>query len=303
MADYTGEIAGLLTSVCWSFTSIFFALSGRLVGSPVVNRTRLLIALGLVSAMHWATQGTIWPIDAAPERWGWMALSGLIGFVLGDAALFQAFVLLGPRLTMLIMALSPVLGALLAWMLLGEELSGLAMGGIALAVLGVVWVLADRQNGHGLRDSTRRTYVLGVVMALGGALGQAAGLIASKQGLAQGFPTLSGNVIRLIAATGAIWLITALNGQVRAGFATIRAHPQAVPLIVGGAIAGPFVGVWLSLIAVQNAPVGIASTLTSLAPIFLIPLARVIFKERITARAVLGTLIALSGTALLFLAA
>lgn len=302
MADYTGEIAGLLTSVCWSFTSILFALSGRLVGSPVVNRTRLAIALVLVSGMHWATQGAIWPVHAAPDHWGWMALSGLIGFVIGDAALFQAFVLIGPRLTMLIMALSPVIGAVLGWLLLGERISGMAMLGIALAVTGVAWVLADRQqNGKGLRDATRRTFLLGVLMAFGGALGQATGLIASKQGLAGGFPALSGNVIRLIAATISIWLITALNGQVRAGFAAIRAQPRAIWLITAGAIGGPFIGVWLSLVAVQNAPVGIASTLTSLAPIFLIPLARIVFKDRITPRAVLGTLIALSGTALLFL--
>jgi drug/metabolite transporter (DMT)-like permease len=60
--------------------------------------------------------------------------------------------------------------------------------------------------------------------------------------------------------------------------------------------------VWFSLIAVQNAPVGIASTLTSLTPIMLIPLSRIVFKEAITWRAVGGTLLAVAGTAILFLA-
>ncbi len=302
MADYTGEIAGLLTSFCWSFTSIFFTLSGRLVGSPVVNRTRLLMALVMVSGVHYVSQGTVWPIYAEPERWGWMAFSGLIGFVIGDALLFQAFVVIGPRLAMLLMSLNPVMGALLAWALLKETLSGLEILGIALAVSGVAWVVSDRHNGSSLPDAAPRTYLVGVLLGLGGALGQAVGYIASKQGLTDDFPALSGNLMRLIIATIVIWVLTALNGKVRAGFDAIRANPKALRFIFGGAVAGPFIGVWLSLVAVQNAPVGIASTLTSLAPIILIPLGYIFFRERITQRAIVGTLFALAGIAVLFLA-
>lgn len=301
MAEYTGEIAGLLTSFCWSFTSIFFTLSGRLVGSPVVNRTRLLMALVMVSGVHYVTQGTVWPIYAEAERWGWMALSGLVGFVIGDALLFQAFVVIGPRLAMLLMSLNPVMGAILAWVLLNETLSGAEILGIALAVSGVAWVVTDRRNGSSLPDAEPRTYLVGVLLGLGGALGQAVGFIASKQGLTDNFPALSGNMMRLITATTVIWLLTALNGRVRAGFDAIRDNPKALRFIFGGAVAGPFVGVWLSLVAVQNAPVGIASTLTSLAPVILIPLGYIFFRERITARAIVGTVFAIAGIAVLFL--
>ncbi|RIK34721.1 MAG: EamA family transporter, partial [Chloroflexi bacterium] len=107
MDSYLGELAGLATSVCWSFTSVFFTLSGRQVGSAVVNRVRLLMAVVMVSLLHWAMEGSLLPVDAGLERWGWMGLSGLIGFVIGDAMLFQAFVMIGPRLSMLLMALAP----------------------------------------------------------------------------------------------------------------------------------------------------------------------------------------------------
>ncbi|MBI5957397.1 MAG: DMT family transporter, partial [Chloroflexi bacterium] len=171
-----------------------------------------------------------------------------------------------------------------------------------LAVSGVLWVVSDRTNGHHLPDSSPRAYALGLLWALGGALGQAAGYIASKQGLEGDFPALSGNLIRLIAATILIWAFTIFRGQARQGVDTLRQNPRAVRLILGGAIFGPFIGVWLSLVAVQNAPVGVASTLTSLMPIFLLPLGRVIFKEQITRRAVVGTVVAVIGTAVLFLA-
>jgi drug/metabolite transporter (DMT)-like permease len=303
MTVYTGEIAGLLTSVCWSFTSIFFTLSGRLVGSPVVNRTRLVMALVMVTALHWVLEGQPLPLDAAPSRWGWMALSGLIGFVIGDAFLFQAFVMIGPRLSMLLMALNPVMGTLMAWVLLSEKLAAVELAGIALAVGGVAWVVTDRRRGSNGQpdDLSPRHYLIGVLFGLGGALGQASGLIASKQGLTDDFSALSGNLMRLVVSTAVIWLIALAARQAGSTVTRLRANPRAIRFIMLGAIAGPFVGVTFSLIAVQNAPVGIASTLMSLTPIILLPLGRVFFHEQITRRAVVGTVIAVFGTTLIFL--
>jgi drug/metabolite transporter (DMT)-like permease len=301
LSTYAGEVAGLLTSVCWSFSSIFFTFSGRQVGSPVVNRTRLLLALAIVSGAHWVAQGQLLPVRADLSRWGWMGLSGLIGFVIGDACLFQAFVMIGPRLAMLLMALNPVMGAVLAWALLHETLTAYEMLGIALTIGGVAWVVTDRKNGSALPDPARRSYAIGILFGLGGALGQAGGMVVSKQGLHGDFSALSGNVMRLVAATTTIWLFTLARGQARRGLEVLHQHPGALRFIAGGAIVGPFLGVWLSLVAVQHAPVGIATTLTSLMPIFLLPLGRIVFKERITGRAVTGTVLAIVGIGVLFL--
>lgn len=300
---YLGHLAALGTSVAWSFTSVLFTLAGRRVGSPVVNRTRLLLAILLVAVTHRLTLGSFLPLDAEPFRWGWLALSGLIGFVLGDTFLFQAFVLIGPRLSMLLMALSPVFSTLLAWVLLGETLTALELLGIALTLGGVMLVVADRQNGdsRALAVESPRQYILGVLYGLGGALGQALGLYASRMGLVGDFPALSGNLIRLLTAALVMWLLAAARGQVRASVQAWRARPDALKFVIGGAIFGPFIGVWLSLLAVQHAPMGIASTLMSLAPVLLIPISRALFGDRITARAILGTAVAFAGTALLFL--
>jgi len=303
VSTLTGELAGLFTSVCWSFTSIFFTLSGRLVGSPIVNRTRLVFGLLFVTLAHWITTGQPLPIHAGLSHWSWMALSGVIGFVIGDAFLFQAFVMIGPRLSMLIMALNPVIGAVLAWVLMGESLSAGEILGMALAISGVAWVVSDRRNGDGLPHADPRHYALGLLWAFGGALGQAGGYLASKEGLKNDFSPLSGNLIRLVAATILIWAITAGQRQVRPGIETLRQNPRALRFIIAGSIVGPSLGVWLSLVAVQNAPVGVASTLTSLMPIFLLPLGYFIFKEQITQRAIVGTVLAVAGTAVLFLVA
>jgi drug/metabolite transporter (DMT)-like permease len=302
MAEFLGQIAALGTSFCWSGTSIFFTLSGRQVGSMIVNRTRLLLAVVFVGLMHLATRGAPIPVGAGLERWGWLGLSGAVGFVAGDAMLFQAFVLVGPRLSMLMMALAPVLGTLLGWVFLRETLTGMELAGIALAVSGIALVVTDRpRNGNHEEQPRPERFAAGLLFGLGGALGQASGLMFSKLGLAGDFPALSGSMMRLIVATTLIWTITLAQRQARPSVEALRAHPRALLAIAGGAVFGPFLGVWLSLIAVQKAPIGIASTLMSLPPIILLPVGRVLFDERIGLRAVGGTVVAVAGSALLFL--
>jgi drug/metabolite transporter (DMT)-like permease len=306
MFPYFGHLAALATSACWSGSSVFFTLSGRLVGAVAVNRLRLILAVLFVMITHCLLQGQLLPLDAEPFRWGWLALSGLLGYVIGDSFLFQAYVLIGPRLGMLLMSTHPVFGTILAWALLNEQLSGLELLGIALSVSGVALVVSDRQNGPASGDQAaprvdRRTYILGILCGLGAAFGQASGLLASKLGLVDGFPAISGNLIRLLAAMAAIWIITAVRREVRATVTRLRANPRAVRYVFGGAAVGPFLGVWLSLVAVQLAPLGVASTLMALSPIFLLPVGRVLFRERIGVRAVLGTGVAIVGAAILFL--
>ncbi len=120
---FLGEFAALATSLMFSIGPTFFTLGGRLVGSVVVNRMRLLMATLILMSVHFVLFGEVLPLSADPERWLWLGLSGVIGLTLGDAALFQAFIQLGARLTMLIFSIAPVLGAVMAWLWLGESLS------------------------------------------------------------------------------------------------------------------------------------------------------------------------------------
>lgn len=298
---FVGELAALGTSICFSLTSTLFTFAGREIGSTLVNRARLLVAVLLVMFLHTLSYGQPLPLDAGSERWFWLGVSGFIGLALGDAFLFQAFVLIGPRLSMLLMALAPVLGAVLAWLFLGESLVVLEVVGISITVTGIMIVIAERRVRATGAATDSRQYVLGLLCGLGGAAGQAGGLVLSKIGLEGGFPALSGNLIRLIAAFIAIWIVAIANRQLISSYRTLRANPRALMLLTGGAVVGPTLGVWLSLIAVQNTNVGVASTLSSLMPIFLIPISYVVFKEKVTKQAVFGTLIAVVGMVVLFL--
>jgi drug/metabolite transporter (DMT)-like permease len=198
------------------------------------------------------------------------------------------------------MTLVPVISTLVAWVWLGETLRPAEMGAILLAVGGIAWVVAERGRAPDTPSGQERRYALGVLLGLGGALGQALGLVTAKQGLAGNFPSLSATVIRMIVASGVIWLLTLVRGQVGPTWRALGDR-RALLFIAGGSLIGPFVGVWLSMVAVQYTRVGIASTLMALSPIILIPLDHWIFREKASPRSIAGTVVALAGASVLFL--
>lgn len=296
-----GIVAAFGTAVCWSFTAIFFSFSGRRVGSDVVNRTRLLFAFLFISIAHFLLMGVFFPFGTEPWRWGWLALSSVLGLVLGDAALFFSYVLIGPQLAMLVMALVPIMSASFAWLFFGEVISSTEMLGIAVAIGGVTWVVTEKRSVSAeSRSAYQRNYRLGLTMAFFGALGQTSNLIFSKFALLDGYSALSATQIRILIGGIVLWGLTALRHNVRPTVVKLRDR-RALYAIMAGALVGPFLGIWFSLIAVQNARVGIAATIMALPPVLLIPLTFLFFGDRPTVRGVTGTLIALCGVAMLFL--
>ena len=297
---YLGEIAAIGTSLCFAIGPSFFTLAGREIGSVVVNRTRLVVALVYLCISHYIFYGTFFPLHAGGERWLWFGISGVIGLTLGDAGLFQALVMLGPRLTMLVFAVSPVIGAILGFLFLQETLTALQVLGIAITLGGIAWVVLGQEN-EVQKSMSKRDYTLGILFALVGATGQAVGLFSAKVGLSGDYPALSGQILRMVAATIAIWVWTFAVRKGKETVNTLKAHPRAIKNILIASFIGPTLGVWFSLVSVQHTGLGIASTLQSLQPVLLIPIGYFFFQEKVTWQSVVGTLVALGGVAILFL--
>lgn len=297
-----GEIAAILTALCWGLSSIFFTSTSKEAGPVPVNRVRLLFAVPLLLVTHVILTGQWLPLSAEPYRWLWFGLSGIVGLVIGDTLLFTCYSLIGNRLGILIMASVPVMSSLAAFLFLGEKMDLTSILGIFICTAGITLVVMERRNGNGNATThEKRRFTLGVLSGLGGALGQAAGLVLAKQGLGGDFPSISGTLIRMLTAMVFIWLITIFMRQTRQSLQTIFSSFRLVRNIFGGSIVGPFIGVWLSQIAIQRTYVGIASTLMALTPIFMLPIARWYYKEKVSSRAVFGTIVALVGVAIIFL--
>lgn len=295
---FLGELAAVVTSITYAANSTLFTVAGRKVGAMVVNRVRLLAAWAFLGVGVWIFTGSPWPVGAGWERWLWLGLSGIIGLVIGDAFLFQAFVWIGPRISMLMMSLAPIIAGFTAWIFLGERLSGMQIGGVLITLAGISWVILEKNNKSDLK---KENYLRGIVYGLGAATGQGLGLVLAKPGLGEDYFPLSANFIRMFTAFLVIWLIALAQKKIKTTMLEVKKNPPALWAILGGAFSGPFLGVTLSLFALQNTSIGVASTLMALPPIFLLPIEAFVFKEKVGWRSILGTIIALLGVGVLFL--
>jgi drug/metabolite transporter (DMT)-like permease len=301
MMSIYGEIAALLTSVCWAFNSVVFTRAGRRVGSVTVNYVRLWTAFPALVLLHWLWFGTPFPFDIELHRFFYLGISGLIGFVFGDALLFESFLLIGPRLAMLLVLLAPVFSALLAWAVLGEALLLLEIIGILVTIGGIAWVVAEKTIPlNTITAKQPQKYRLGILLAVGGAVGQAVGLLLSRLGLEGGYPAISANHVRVSTAALALMLFSLFQGKTRTHLTKMK-DKIALLQITTGSLTGPVLGVILSLEAIAHTHIGVAATLMSLTPVLLLPVSYLLFKEKITPRAVIGTMVSLSGVILLFL--
>ena len=297
--NFIGEIAGLATSFFFSITAIIFTKAGRMVGPQNANRLRIIFALTYLVILNLILFREPIPFSADSSRWIWLSLSGVIGLALGDVFFFQSLISVGTRLGSLLLSLAPIFASLIAWIFFGETLTPLQITGIVIALTGIGWVVmsheepADTPHGH-----TRRGVIFGVLAGLG----QAVGFALSKQGMMGDFSPFQGNAIRMLAAAIFIWGWAILQGQASSTITEVRRQPQAIKLLAIGALVGPVLGVTASLLAVQHAEVGVASTLMALPPVIVLPISYFVFKEKIGWQAIAGTLLAIVGVAVLFLA-
>jgi len=306
---FLGEIAGIGTSVFWSFTSIYFSEAGKLIGSFNVNKIRLAMAFVIYTIILLSIDGSLIPENINYPQLYWLGLSGLIGLFFGDACGFKALVMIGPRLTTLIYATTPVITTLIAWIFLGEILSLYDLIGIAVTISGITWVVAHRQYSKQqvfTPDSDhpdKGSLFKGIMLGLGAAVGQAVGLVLAKKGMMYSGAELNpmdASYIRMFFALIGIWLMSGIRNN-KMKVSEIIKNKKAMLYSFGGAVFGPFLGVWSSLIAVKYLETGVASTLNSLTPVMILPILVFYYKEKVPLRSWLGAIIAVAGITIIFL--
>jgi drug/metabolite transporter (DMT)-like permease len=294
---FLGEVAGLVTALLWSGSSVVFSAAAARVGSVHVNIARLIFASAMLCLV---VLGFHLQAPLSGGQWWNLAISGVIGLAIGDSFLFRAYTEMGPRITMLIMSLSPALTAFLAYLALGESLSAQGIAGMAVTLGGIVVVVLEKRGKTG--EGRKTVTAAGLLFALGGALGQALNLLFAKAAFSAGpIDGFYATLIRITVALVVLLPTMALSGRWRSPVGTFVRDRKALSLTVIGSILGPFLGITFSLIAIANTSVAIASTLMSMVPILMLPLLHFVLKERLSWRSICGACIAVAGVALLFL--
>ena len=298
-----GQFAALLTSCLWTFNSILFAQAGKKIGSLSVNAIRIVFAVAFLGITHLLVFGQILPL-LENEQFLWIGLSGIIGLGVGDFALFAAFVIIGPRLSVLIMATSPVYAAILGYFILGETLSFFSIFGIAITIFGVCSVILVTKEHKQWSTTSIKESMYGSILGFIGAAGQGTGVVLAKKGILfqpdLAVNPISAAFVRMITAAIFIWVCVLITGKLPKIRKAIK-NLTAIKYTIGGAFLGPFLGVTLSMVAVTYADVGVAQTLMSLMPVIIIPVMWIFYKEKTSIRGILGAVIAIVGVSILFL--
>ncbi len=293
---FFGEVCGLLTAVFWSGSSIVFSAATARVGSVLVNISRLIMALCcLAPVLLFVGFDTV----LTQAQMLYLGTSGVIGLAVGDSFLFRAYRQIGPRVAMLVMSMSPAIAAMLAFVVLDERPSGLGIFGMAVTLTGIAIVVNERRLGPA---HAKAGLASGVVFASLAAVAQGVGLIFAKLAFLQG--SINGFVattVRIAAALVVLLPVVILLGRITHPVRTFLNDRKALGLTALGSVLGPFLGISTSLMAVAYTKVGVAATLMATVPIIMLPLVRILFKERLTWGAVGGAFIAVAGVVMLFL--
>ena len=295
MAVPIHELAALGTATCWATTGILASDAIRALGAFHFNLIRQGFVT-LVLAIIVLGSGAL----ALPDLTGLavLALSGIVGILLGDTLNFAAVGRLGPRRAGAIFALNAPMAAVLGWLVLDEALGLQAGLGIAVTVAGVALAILGRPaSGAHRLEQVRGGLRLGVLFGLGAALGQATGTLIARPYMTGGLDPYLGSLIRVGASGLAMGVLAALP--------LAPPRPQAVTgkvliLTAATALIGLLLGMTLFLYALQGSKTGIIATLSATSPVIILPLLWVRTGQRPSATSWAGAGLAVAGLALIF---
>ena len=306
---YIGELISIGVAFSWTATALLSEFGSKRLGNLTLNVLRMGLALLFSLVLFGAVTGNPLPAGVPAEACGWMLLSGLVGYVIGDYCLFQCYILIGSRFGQLFMTLAPLSAALMAWITLGQQMKPMSILAMLVTLFGIGISVMGRGNHHMV---SLKLPLNGVLFAIGAAMCQGIGLVLSKigmdhydmasmakAGVSEWLIPFSANFYRCIA--GIIGFTILLYFRDGIGHLREAMHDRkGLSVAIATTIFGPFVGVGFSLMAVQYTAAGIASTLMAMTPIIILLPSYWLFHEKITWKAVLGAFISVIGVSLFF---
>jgi drug/metabolite transporter (DMT)-like permease len=308
--QFVGEIISLVVAVSWTVTALFAEVGSKRLGSLQMNVIRMVLSLLMLGTTLWWFTGSPVPLYADGKAWFWLSLSGFVGYLLGDYCLFNSYIWIGSRFGQLFMTLAPPTAALFGWMLLGETLAWNALLGMLVTLTGIGISVLNKGTSNKL---SLKLPLKGVLFGIGAGVGQGVGLVLSKVGMTHyemSIPAGEEIVADLMpfastfirAVTGAVGFLIVMGMQKQFHtLVTCVRDGKGMNAAVWATITGPFIGVSLSLMAVQYTEAGIASTLMALTPVFIIWPAHFFFGQKVTFKEVVGACISVIGVSLFFI--
>jgi drug/metabolite transporter (DMT)-like permease len=290
------EWMAIAAATCWAIGSLLSAQASSHLGAFAFTRWRMAAAATLLWGMAFYTgQWRSLPLDS----YGLLMLSGLIGILIGDTALFASMNRLGPRRTGVLFATHALFSALLAWWFFGESLWGWTLVGASLLSSGVMTAIffGKRQEEQHAWENNQHQFGIGVALGLLAALCQAVSTLMLKPLMVSGVDAISASAVRmstaLVCHLALLWC----------GFAVARcAQPmtaKVLGMVVLNALLSMVIGMTLILQALKTGDAGLVAMLSSISPVVVLPLLWLVYRRRPALGAWLGASMTVVGTVLI----
>ena len=302
-----GQAACIAAAFFWAVAVGLFRKPVDRYGARSVNTVKCLIAALLQGLTLWVLglQGAL--VEAPLASILLVAVSGLIGLVIGDTALFAAVARIGVHRTLLLQTLAPVFAALIGLVWLGERVTLVQSGGALLILVGIAMVVAPRRDGGregpvpggnvARSGSAARLLAVGALLGVLAALGQGAGIVVAKAGMRE-ISFIPASFLRLGTAALGLLLIETISGRL-GRIADLLRDRSALTRVVPGTLLGTYLALFMMMAGVALAPVSVSAVLLSTSPVFSLFIEAALEKRRITLRELLGTFLAVAGVGVL----
>lgn len=325
---FLGELISIFVALSWTATALFAEVGSKRMGALSFNTIRMALSLLFLVLTLWLVMGVPYPRYADGSTWGWLLLSGVVGYVIGDYCLMQGYIHIGSRFGQLFMTLSAPTAAITGRIFLGEQMHPVAILGMVVTLSGIAMSILSKSDDTEHHVIRFKLPAKGIFYAAMAGICQGFGLVLSKMGLQHYDTALAAMGISPNAVFEDAVLHLPVSISVPFAATTIRAYigligfflslmlfskdgltklhsavrdSKAMWCVLGSTIFGPFIGVSASLLATQYTAAGIAQTLFALTPILIIAPAAILFHQKVTLREVIGAIISVVGVCLFFI--
>lgn len=297
------SLAALGAAFCWAAGGLIAVAPVRALGPLAFNRIRMTVVAVMLAAAV-TVLGRWGGLDGGQV--GILALSGLVGVVLGDSALFWALARIGPRRNTVLYATNAPMTALLGWMFLGESLGMGALAGIALTTVGVMVAVtcrltpaqSDAPGASQAWEWVNGSLAAGIAAALTAALCQAAGSVIARPAMAAGADPLAAAAVRVAAAALVLLGASLLPGRRGGLIPPALRQPRILGLVLLNGAMGLGLGMTLLMVGLAHGSVGVVATLSATSPVLMLPLLWMLTGKPAGPGAWAGAIVAVAGVAL-----
>jgi drug/metabolite transporter (DMT)-like permease len=314
ISSYGGMAASLGAALLWSISVSVYRIFGVGRSASWLNLYKGLIAMVCLGVMLLFSHDSV---DMTPAIFWTLTASGVVGGLIGDTAFFAALFRIGATLTSTLQSLVPSITALLAYIFLGQTLNMSQMAGLLMTsgcLAGLLFFEAQKSHteGHesdlkfGLADdgasdsmadrvkARRRRFYSGVALAVVAAISQAVGAVIARPVLGHFSPFLVSAIRLWLPVVALIFWEARKIGSMTRAVKGIFQGPGLV-VIALGSFAGTFLGLTLMMYGMAHAPLGVAFSLNSTYPIWILLGERIFGGTRLRVRASLLVLGSVSG--------